>query len=549
MATHTPVKQINQIKRNDLKFVKQIGEGGFSSVYQMTWIHPSLGPIEIAAKKLIKRDVKELDIMSGLDHPNIVKLIGVVDELMDFMLILELCNRGSLRSYLQGLNGGRLSDQQFYDWAEQAARPLEYLKQKHLVHKDVKSPNYMVTTDNNLKLGDFGIAKFIDQTVGNATETASCRWMAPELFVKGILSPKYDIFAYAVVIWEMRTGKYPFEGLEPQVIAWRVCQKKERLPIPEDCPRPIKDLMKQCWKTDWKKRPSIEEIISVIKAAAKETRQKQITGPWKLERKFELQFVPGKRSRAYGIAVNPSNRDVAVAHWWSSQVYTNNGEYKHSMDTLQGLEPGMEGETSRPFQVTVNPQGTTYIITDSSNHVKCYDSQAHFTGQWVSSCPHASSGSPWLRGLAMDHEEHLLVGDCNSKHINRHRQDGSYLSSIKVGIEPTCIAVTSQGAIVVTEIFKPPQIVSSTGQVMCTLKHPVGESQWNPYGVYCHEDIILIANHTTRNILCYSESGKYLGDIPVSGFHSPKLPTGVAMTADGKKLLVCTLRSVHVYSL
>ncbi len=263
MATANP-SPVNHIPRSDLTFVKQIGEGGFSSVYQMTLMHPSLGPIEVAAKKLIKRDVKELDIMSGLDHPNIVRLLGVVDEQMDFMLILELCDRGSLRSYLQELNGASLPDDQFYDWMEQAARPLEYLKMKHIIHKDVKSPNYMITKENTLKLGDFGIAKFANQTIDNATQTASYPWMAPELLTKGVLSPKFDIFAYGVVVWELRTGKYPFEGLEFQVIAWRVCQENERLPIPDDCPKPIKNLMKRCWKADWKKRPSIEEVMEMV---------------------------------------------------------------------------------------------------------------------------------------------------------------------------------------------------------------------------------------------------------------------------------------------
>ena len=134
-----------------MKFVKEIGEGGFSSVYQMSWKQGLFrGSIDVAAKKLHKRDIHELEILSGLDHPHIVKLLGVVDEKMEFMLILELCEGGSLRSYLDKLNGKRLSDEQFLDWAEQAARPLEYLKQKQITHKDVKSPNYMVTAENTL---------------------------------------------------------------------------------------------------------------------------------------------------------------------------------------------------------------------------------------------------------------------------------------------------------------------------------------------------------------------------------------------------------------
>ncbi len=233
-------------------------------MYQMKLMHPSLGPIEVAVKKLNKHDVKELDIMTGLDHPNIVRLLGVVDEQLDFMLILELCDKGSLRSYLDNLNGERLSDYQFYEWAEQAARPLEYLRKKHIIHKDVKSDNYMITSENNLKLGDFGISKKHEHTISNATESSSARYMAPELMTKNVLSPKYDIFAYGVVVWELRTGKQPYEGLESNSVVYRVCEYNERPPIPDDCPKPIKDLMECCWDVDWKKRPSIEEVIEMV---------------------------------------------------------------------------------------------------------------------------------------------------------------------------------------------------------------------------------------------------------------------------------------------
>ena len=165
-------------------------------MYEMTWKSPN-GPVNVAAKKLRRKDRHELEVLSQLETPYIVKLIGVVDEEMDFMLILELCEGGSLKSYLKARKGRRLSKKQFFDWAEQAAKPLEYLRENKLVHKDVKSDNYMVTSQSTLKLGDFGLAKNIDKTVGGATDTASHRWMAPEL-LKGILSPKYDIFALAV---------------------------------------------------------------------------------------------------------------------------------------------------------------------------------------------------------------------------------------------------------------------------------------------------------------------------------------------------------------
>ena len=255
---------VKKIKRSELKYAAEIGRGSFSSVYRMTWERGfGFGPLDVAAKRLNRRDLHELQMLSGLDHPNIVKLLGIVDEATDFMLILELCEGGSLRSFLD--KGNRLSQEQFYDWAKQAALPLEYLKQNHLVHKDVKSPNYMITAGKTLKLGDFGIAKNIEETTYSATETATYAWMAPELLTENILSPKYDIFSYGIVLWEMLTGKFPFAGLEPHAIMWRVCNENERLPIPDDCPEPVRELIERCWETDWKLRPEIEEVISRVR--------------------------------------------------------------------------------------------------------------------------------------------------------------------------------------------------------------------------------------------------------------------------------------------
>ena len=159
----------SKIKRSDLKFGDEIGRGGFSTVYQATWRRSLFKSQEVAVKRLYKVQLNELEILSKLDHVNIVKLIGVVDEKTDFYLILELCRDGSLRTYLDKRNGRRLPDGQFFDWAKQAARAIEYLKKMGVVHKDVKASNYVIAEKRILKLTDFGLAKEIDVTKSNAS--------------------------------------------------------------------------------------------------------------------------------------------------------------------------------------------------------------------------------------------------------------------------------------------------------------------------------------------------------------------------------------------
>ncbi|XP_072029121.1 uncharacterized protein [Amphiura filiformis] len=549
MATAMPTN-VPKIEKDKFKLVKKIGSGGFGAVFQMTWKSPQ-GDIQVAVKRLNEPDPNELNILASLDHASIVKLLGFVDEEMDFWLILELCEGGSLRSYLDEHGGLSTNLQLFVHWAEQATIPIKYLRGKQILHKDLKSPNYLITCDKKLKLADFGLAKKIEHTISNATERASYSWMAPELFTLGKLSPNYDIFALAVVIWELWTGQIPFKGLDFQVVAWKVCQLKERLPIPADMPQPIADLLRQCWDENWHKRPSIEHIISVIAALLPLAtavpvhiwQQQVLTGPWVLEKRFGSDGPGEIQQYANDVTVNP-NGDIAIIDSSTKvKVFSIEGVYKCSMDTTQGLQPG---QWSQPHQITTSSDGSTYFVTNNTNCVLMYSADCKFKGQWESACPQGSSITPCLCGLAIDAKDYVYVGDMKSRYIYKHKQDGPFVTSVKVDIQPCYISVTSQDTIIVGEYAqyyaKPPQIVSNTGQVLHTLKHPTDELhvQWACFGIHCYRDTLFITNMTnqkkswTHEILFYSLSGQYLGCIPI---HDAR-PRCLAMTANGSKLIV-----------
>ena len=244
--------------------MKEIGEGGFGTVFHMIWNRPNNKKVDVAAKRLFKVDKHELNVLSTLSHPNIVRLIGVVSEPIHFMLVLELCEGGSLRSHLSRNSTEPLHRDLLRYWPQQAAKAIEYLQDMGVIHKDVKSDNYLIACNNILKLADFGLAKLSDKTLNQATERGTAAYMAPELFTEGSLSPKFDIFAYGVVLWEIVTRQIPWKGKGYHVIVFGVCHNGERLSIPEDCPEDLAYLMRQCWQTDRRKRPSIKKILSVL---------------------------------------------------------------------------------------------------------------------------------------------------------------------------------------------------------------------------------------------------------------------------------------------
>ena len=259
------MSSVVQIRRQDLTVVKQIGEGGFSCVYHVIWKHETSGDVHVAAKKVHEIDERELDILSKLSHPNIIKLIGVVPDVLDYMIILELCEIGSLREYIDSNGQKPLPPDLFDKWSKEAARAIKYLQDRNFIHKDIKSQNYVISSDMILKLTDFGLAKELKITLFSATQRGTCGYMAPELLKENILSPtKYDIFAYAVVVWEMLTGKIPYEGKEFVAIVWYVCKENKRLEIPADCPDYIAELLNRCWFAEHKLRPDIHEVLAIL---------------------------------------------------------------------------------------------------------------------------------------------------------------------------------------------------------------------------------------------------------------------------------------------
>ncbi|XP_072031730.1 mitogen-activated protein kinase kinase kinase 21-like [Amphiura filiformis] len=260
--------------RQEFIFQNEIGKGGFSTVYRVEWktdkyikeLH--LNSRFAAAKKLNKVDDIELQILSKLKHPNIVKLIGIVDELPRYYIILELCEGGSLREYLDQNTNKPLSKLIAHCWVEEAALAIQVLKENNVIHRDIKSHNFLITRSKSLKLTDFGISKISDVTVTTEVK-GTWAWVAPEVFTEHHLSPQSDIYSYGIVVWEIFTTQTPFKGCEYQNVMWRVCIKKERPQIPDDCPEEIARLLHQCWLEDRRARPDIGVIVGLVTAYRK----------------------------------------------------------------------------------------------------------------------------------------------------------------------------------------------------------------------------------------------------------------------------------------
>ncbi len=249
------------IARDDLELGKVLGAGGFGTVYCGVWNKTK----NVAVKVLNRADFHEIKMLQQLQHPNIVTLYGFIHEERDLMIVMELCEIGSLRSYLEQHKHTPLSPSLIHKWMLQAALPIDYLRHHSVQHMDIKTDNYVITSKMILKLTDFGISQVLEKTRSFSSEAGSWRWMSPERLRDRIVCTKFDIYALALVFWCLFTRALPYANYESEfAIAKAVCDNKVRPSIPPECPASIRKLIEACWDDNRTKRPDIRDVIIAL---------------------------------------------------------------------------------------------------------------------------------------------------------------------------------------------------------------------------------------------------------------------------------------------
>ncbi|XWS39810.1 hypothetical protein CRYUN_Cryun18bG0086600 [Craigia yunnanensis] len=198
----------------------KLGEGGFGGVYK--GFLSSLN-LSIAVKRFSKMSkqgkkeyIAEVKSISKLRHKNLVQLIGWCHEKGEFLLIYEFMLNGSLDSHLFG-GQNPLSWALRYKIALGLASALLYLQEEweqSVIHRDIKSSNVMLDSNFNARLGDFGLARLMDQELGIKTTrpAGTFGYMAPEYVSKGKASKASDVYSFGVVALEIACGRRSIES-------------------------------------------------------------------------------------------------------------------------------------------------------------------------------------------------------------------------------------------------------------------------------------------------------------------------------------------------
>ncbi|XP_071822841.1 mitogen-activated protein kinase kinase kinase 13-B-like [Apostichopus japonicus] len=259
----------------------------------------------LAVKKL--REEKETDIkhLRKLNHPNIVKIKGVCRKAPCFCILMEYCPYGQLYEVLR--DGREIPPFLMVEWSKQIARGMDYLHSRKIIHRDLKSPNVLVSTNDLLKISDFGTSKEWNEKSTKMSFAGTVAWMAPEVIRNELCSEKVDVWSFGVVLWELLTGEMPYKDVDSSAIIWGVGSNSLQLPIPSTCPEGFKILMIQCWAAKTKNRPNFRQIMMHLDIAAADflsTPQeayfdKQVD--WREEIKAEFEKIKSQGSHIHHI--------------------------------------------------------------------------------------------------------------------------------------------------------------------------------------------------------------------------------------------------------
>lgn len=214
--------------------------------------------------------VNEAILMKGLDHANLINLLGVVLQPASPPLILmPLLSHGDLHKFLRhsrGIGSRRqlIGSRQLINFATQIARGMEYLSNKKVVHRDLAARNCFVDKDLNVKIGDFSLAKNIHQFNLQKMEhptQLSVKWLALESLLYYMFTEKSDIWSFGIVLWELVTlGAQPYAGLDNYEVM-PYLETGKRLSRPLRCPDDLFAIMYSCWLASADERPTFSILV------------------------------------------------------------------------------------------------------------------------------------------------------------------------------------------------------------------------------------------------------------------------------------------------
>lgn len=255
---------------NRYEIVEKVGVGGMAIVYKaMDKLLNRYVAVKILRsefwgnEEFIRRFNIESQAAASLSHPNIVSIydVGQSDDMQ--YIVMEYIEGKTLKEYIAEKKGN-IYWKEATDIAMQICSALEHAHSKHIIHRDIKPQNIMISTDNTIKVTDFGIARAAGIGTMNMDAMGSAHYLSPEQARGGYTDQRSDIYSFGVLMYELFTGKLPFDGETTVAVAMQHMQVEPVKPTDINAEIP----------------KSIENII--LKSMSKEQRLRYESAAWLL---------------------------------------------------------------------------------------------------------------------------------------------------------------------------------------------------------------------------------------------------------------------------
>lgn len=292
-----------QILGNRYELLEKIGGGGMAIVYKARCrllnrfvAIKILRPEFTGDEEFVKRFLIEAQSAASLSHPNIVSIYDVGHENNIHYIVMEYINGITLKEYIT--KNGAINWRDAVNISIQICSAIEHAHRNHIIHRDIKPHNILLTNEGVAKVTDFGIARAVSSStitmVGSTI--GSVHYFSPEQARGGYVDEKSDLYSLGIALYEMVTGRLPFDGETPVGVALKHLQveAEEPMNLDSNIPKGVNDIIMKAMKKDQNKRyQTASSMLKDLYAALKDPNGNFVT-----EENVGLEESPTRRVKA-----------------------------------------------------------------------------------------------------------------------------------------------------------------------------------------------------------------------------------------------------------
>lgn len=262
-----PESQHYIVYYDDLQFIKVIGHGAFGEVWEGIYLPTQK---KVAIKKILAEQLdarmeelykREVTALSTLKNTFLLPFIGFTT-IPPYCIVTKFIPNSSLFNNLHAKDKPlNLTPTEFNIIAFGIAVGMAYLHANKTIHRDLKSQNVLIDDRKYPIICDFGSSKNTDLTMTMTGQGGTPSYMAPEFLQNEKYDEKIDVYSFGILLWEIITQEYPFDGLSWPQILCIVVVNQQRPVIPDEWEPSLKNLINRCWAPNPAERPTFQEIV------------------------------------------------------------------------------------------------------------------------------------------------------------------------------------------------------------------------------------------------------------------------------------------------